>query len=91
LLTENWYGMVAPAATPPAIIAALNRIATEAMRDPAVKEKLAVQGAELVGDSPKASCSFACRAIKSIYSAPIQPVPCRCAELMSSDRHPILW
>jgi tripartite-type tricarboxylate transporter receptor subunit TctC len=53
LLTENWYGMVAPAATPPAIIAALNRIATEAMRDPVVKEKLAVQGAELVGDSPE--------------------------------------
>src|SRR5580704_7034698 len=53
LLTENWYGMVAPAATPPPIIAALNRIATEAMRDPVVKEKLAVQGAELVGDSPE--------------------------------------
>jgi tripartite-type tricarboxylate transporter receptor subunit TctC len=53
LLAENWYGMVAPAATPPAIIAALNKIATEAMRDPAVKEKLAVQGCELVGDSPE--------------------------------------
>ena len=53
LLAENWYGMVAPAATPPAIIATLNKIATEAMRDPAVKEKLAVQGCELVGDSPE--------------------------------------
>jgi tripartite-type tricarboxylate transporter receptor subunit TctC len=52
-LAENWYGMVAPAATPPAIIAALNKVATEAMRDPAVKEKLAVQGCELVGDSPE--------------------------------------
>jgi tripartite-type tricarboxylate transporter receptor subunit TctC len=50
---ENWYGMVAPAGTPPAIVARLNEIATEAMRDPAVKEKLAVQGAELVGDSPE--------------------------------------
>src|SRR5579863_8209674 len=27
LLAENWYGMVAPAGTPPAIVAALNRIA----------------------------------------------------------------
>ena len=54
LRIENWYGMVAPAATPPAIVAALNRIATEAMRDPAVKEKLASQGAELVGDTPGA-------------------------------------
>jgi tripartite-type tricarboxylate transporter receptor subunit TctC len=53
LLAENWYGMVAPAGTPPAIIAALNRIATEAMRNPAVKEKLASQGAELVGDTPE--------------------------------------
>ena len=34
LLVENWYGMVAPAGTPAAIVAALNRIATEAMRDP---------------------------------------------------------
>jgi tripartite-type tricarboxylate transporter receptor subunit TctC len=53
LLTENWYGMVAPAGTPPATIAALNRIATEAMRDPVVKEKLAIQGATLIGDSPE--------------------------------------
>jgi len=53
LLAENWYGMVAPAGTPPAVVAALNRIATEAMRDPVVKEKLAVQGATLIGDSPE--------------------------------------
>jgi len=53
VLAENWYGMLAPAGTPPAIVARLNEIATEAMRDPAVKEKLAIQGAELVGDSPE--------------------------------------
>jgi tripartite-type tricarboxylate transporter receptor subunit TctC len=53
LRIENWYGMVAPAGTPPAIVAALNRIATEAMRDPTVKEKLASQGAELIGDTPE--------------------------------------
>jgi tripartite-type tricarboxylate transporter receptor subunit TctC len=53
LLIENWYGMVAPAGTPAAVVATLNRIATEAMRDPAVKEKLASQGATLVGDSPE--------------------------------------
>src|SRR5580704_3700980 len=58
LLAENWYGMVAPAGTPPAIVASLNRIATEAMRDPAVKEKLASQGAELVGDTPGHFRSF---------------------------------
>jgi tripartite-type tricarboxylate transporter receptor subunit TctC len=53
LIVENWYGMVAPAGTPTAIVATLNRIAVEAMRDPAVKEKLASQGAELVGDTPE--------------------------------------
>jgi tripartite-type tricarboxylate transporter receptor subunit TctC len=53
LQAENWYGMVAPAGTPAAIVAALNRIATEAMRDPIVREKLAIQGATLIGDSPE--------------------------------------
>jgi tripartite-type tricarboxylate transporter receptor subunit TctC len=50
---ENWYGLVAPAGTPAPIVARLNQIASEAMRDPGVKEKLAVQGAELIGDSPE--------------------------------------
>ena len=53
LRVENWYGMVAPSGTPPAVIAALNKIATEAMRDATVKEKLASQGAELIGDTPE--------------------------------------
>jgi tripartite-type tricarboxylate transporter receptor subunit TctC len=58
LLAENWYGMVAPAGTPPDIVAALNRIAVEAMRDPTVKEKLAIQGAVLIGDTPEHFASF---------------------------------
>jgi len=53
LQTENWYGMVAPAKTPPEIVAILNKAASEAMKDPAVIEKLASQGAILVGDSPE--------------------------------------
>jgi tripartite-type tricarboxylate transporter receptor subunit TctC len=52
LLIENWYGMVAPAKTPTAIVAALNRVANEAMADPSVKEKLANQGLTLAGDAP---------------------------------------
>src|SRR6266566_2960601 len=51
LLIENWYGMIAPAKTPEAIVAALNRIANEAMADPSVKEKLADQGLTLAGDT----------------------------------------
>ncbi|MBI5320278.1 tripartite tricarboxylate transporter substrate binding protein [Bradyrhizobium sp.] len=53
LRIENWYGMIAPAATPPAIIEALNRITITALADPAVKEKLAEQGLTTVGNSPQ--------------------------------------
>ena len=53
LLIENWYGMVAPAATPEKIVAALNRIANEAMNDPPVKQKLADQGLAVAGDTPE--------------------------------------
>lgn len=53
LLIENWYGMIAPAGTPPSIIAALNKFATTAMADPAVKQKLTEQGLTLVGDTPE--------------------------------------
>jgi len=53
ILIENWYGMVAPAKTPDNIIAALNRIANEAMADPSVKEKLADQGLTVAGDTPE--------------------------------------
>jgi tripartite-type tricarboxylate transporter receptor subunit TctC len=52
LLIENWYGMVAPAATPPDVIRKLNQITTEAMSDPNVKEKLADQGLTLVPQTP---------------------------------------
>jgi tripartite-type tricarboxylate transporter receptor subunit TctC len=52
LLIENWYGMIAPAATPPEVIAKLNRITTEAMSDPQVKEKLGDQGLTMVPQTP---------------------------------------
>ncbi len=53
LLIENWYGMIAPAKTPKDIVAALNRIANEAMADSSVKEKLADQGLTVAGDTPE--------------------------------------
>jgi tripartite-type tricarboxylate transporter receptor subunit TctC len=58
LMIENWYGMIAPAATPPAVIAELNRITTTALADPAVKEKLAEQGLTTVGNSPEQFRAF---------------------------------
>ena len=53
LLIENWYGMIAPGGTPPALVASLNKLATTAMADPAVKAKLADQGLTVVGDTPE--------------------------------------
>ena len=53
LLIENWYGMIAPAKTPDNIVAALNRIANEAMADPSVKQRLADQGLTVAGDTPE--------------------------------------
>ena len=49
---ENWYGMVAPIATPPAIVARLHAVTIEALRDPGVREKLSSQGLALVGNTP---------------------------------------
>ena len=53
LLIENWYGMIAPAGTPPDIVAALNRAANAAMNDPQVKQRLADQGLTVAGDTPE--------------------------------------
>jgi tripartite-type tricarboxylate transporter receptor subunit TctC len=53
LLVLNWYGMVAPGGTPPNIVAALNRIANEAMNYPPVKKNLAEQGLTVAGDTPE--------------------------------------
>jgi len=58
LQTENWYGMVAPAKTPPQIVATLNKAAVEAMKDPEVIAKLSAQGATLVGDAPEQFRAF---------------------------------
>ena len=53
LQTENWYGMVAPGGTPPAVIATLNQVTLAALGDPGVKQRLADQGLTPVGDTPE--------------------------------------
>ena len=55
---ENWYGMVAPAATPPAVIAKLHRITAEALKSPEVRDKLSSQGAILVGNTPEEFAAY---------------------------------
>jgi tripartite-type tricarboxylate transporter receptor subunit TctC len=55
---DNWYGMVAPGKTPPAIVAKLNATAVAALRAPEVQEKLSAQGAVLVGDTSEQFTAF---------------------------------
>jgi tripartite-type tricarboxylate transporter receptor subunit TctC len=49
---QAWYGLVAPAKTPKEIIDKLHAAAVKALNNPAVKEKLAAQGADPVGNTP---------------------------------------
>jgi tripartite-type tricarboxylate transporter receptor subunit TctC len=51
---DAWNGLIAPAGTPEPVIAAINRAVVEALKSPAVREKLAAQMMEPVGDSPEA-------------------------------------
>ncbi|HUD85596.1 MAG TPA: tripartite tricarboxylate transporter substrate binding protein [Xanthobacteraceae bacterium] len=78
LLAENWYGMVAPANTPPQIVAALNKAALEAMKDSAVSAKLLNIGATLSGDTPDEFRAFivseTAKWEKVIKDAGIQPI-----------------
>jgi tripartite-type tricarboxylate transporter receptor subunit TctC len=48
---DNWYGLVVPAATPPAIAAKLHAAAVEALHSAEVKDKYLSQGGVAVGNS----------------------------------------
>jgi tripartite-type tricarboxylate transporter receptor subunit TctC len=49
---DTWMGLIAPGGTPAAIVAKINREVAEAIKLPAVREKLATQLMEPVGNSP---------------------------------------
>lgn len=48
----GWYGMLAPAATPPAVIERLNAELNKILRQPAVVERFASDGAQPIGGTP---------------------------------------
>jgi len=54
----SWYGFLAPARTPPAVIASLNRELQKAMADPNVQAKLAGASMEPQPGSPEALGAF---------------------------------
>ena len=53
LVVETWYGLFAPASTPPAVIAQLNADLNALLQQPEVREALARQDLITVGGSPE--------------------------------------
>ena len=54
---SSWFGIAAPAATPPAVVARLHQAIAAAVRTPAMQERFAKSGARLVGNTPEAFAS----------------------------------
>jgi tripartite-type tricarboxylate transporter receptor subunit TctC len=50
---SNWYALLAPAKTLPAVIAKLNKAVNDALNDPVVRDKLVKTGATPVGGTPE--------------------------------------
>ncbi|HEY0223590.1 MAG TPA: tripartite tricarboxylate transporter substrate binding protein, partial [Pseudolabrys sp.] len=50
---STWHGLVAPAGTPPDIIAKLHDAAIKALADPGVQASLGQLGVDIVGDTPE--------------------------------------
>jgi tripartite-type tricarboxylate transporter receptor subunit TctC len=48
----QWYGLLAPAGTPPAVIQTINREMVKALQSKDIKDKLASEGAEPAGSTP---------------------------------------
>ena len=56
--TTQWYGLNAPAKTPPAVIKRLSDEAAKAAKHPSVAERFAVDSAEAVGSTPQEYAEF---------------------------------
>jgi len=50
---DNWYGLLAPARTPPAVIAKIHDAFVQALNDPEVRKKLLDSGAVPIPSSPE--------------------------------------
>ncbi|ONG50279.1 hypothetical protein BKE38_18700 [Pseudoroseomonas deserti] len=56
---SGWYGVMAPARTPPAIVARLQQAIAAALQDPEVRARIESEGAEPSGMAPEAFGRFA--------------------------------
>jgi tripartite-type tricarboxylate transporter receptor subunit TctC len=55
---SNWYALLAPAKTPPDVVAKLNKAVDDALKDTEVREKLVKTGATPVGGTPESLGTF---------------------------------
>ena len=53
-----WWGVFAPAKTPPEIVKAMNDALASVLADPAVREKLTLQGMEIIASKPDELAKF---------------------------------
>jgi len=58
ILSENWYGLYAPAGTPKDVVARIYADLAKALADAEIKHKLALQGAETRELDPEQSAQF---------------------------------
>ena len=54
----SWFGLLAPAGTPKDIVAKLNAASVAALATPDMRERLAAQGADPIGNSPDQFAAF---------------------------------
>ena len=54
----SWFGLLAPAGTPPAVVARIQQETAKALNSPEIKEKLLAQGAIPSGNSPQEFASL---------------------------------
>jgi len=50
--TGTWFGLMAPARTPPEVIGLLHRSTVALLQEPAIRAKILEQGAEIVANTP---------------------------------------
>ena len=54
----SWYGLVAPAGTPRAIVDLLNREIVAAMKSPDIVERLSFEGVVPIGNTPEEFAAY---------------------------------
>ncbi len=54
----SWFGLLAPAGTPKDIITKLNAASVKALASPEMRERLAAQGADPIGNTPEQFAAF---------------------------------